>query len=85
MVQHEVERQQPSPGNLNGSLSAVTDVGKAQLAVDGLAEDPVDPAAVYGLGVGYRPTGNAGFEKCLNETLCLYVGSTARKRPPGRR
>ena len=47
---------------------------KAQLAVDGLAEDPVDAAGVYGLGVGYRPAGNAGCEKCLNETL---------GRPPG--
>ena len=46
MVQHEVERQQPSPGNLNRGLPAVTDVGNSQFAVDGLAEDPANPPVV---------------------------------------
>ena len=45
----------------------MADIGKAQLAVDGLAKDPVDPPAVYGLGVGYRPAGYAGFEKRANK------------------
>ena len=74
MVQHDVERQEPPAHHFNGSLPAVADIGKAQLAVDGLAKDTVDSAGVYGLGVGYRPAGNAGFEKCLNETL---------RSPPG--
>ena len=46
MVQHEVERQEPSPGDLNGCLPAVADVGKAQLTVDGLAEDAADSAGI---------------------------------------
>ena len=46
MVQHEVERQEPPAGNLDRRLPAVTDVGDSQLAVDGLAEDAADMAAV---------------------------------------
>ena len=45
----------------------MADIGNAQLAVDGLAKDPVDPPAVYGLGVGYWPAGYARFEKRVNK------------------
>ena len=76
MVQHEVERQEPPAHDFNGSLPAVADVGKAQLAVDGLTEDAVDSPRVYDLGIGYRPAGYASVEKCLNKTLCCTSGKS---------
>ena len=47
----------------------MADGGKAQLAVDGLAKDPVDSPGVYGLDVGYWPAGYASFKERVNETL----------------
>ena len=74
MVQHEVERQEAPPHDINGRLPAVADIGKAQLAVDCLAEDPVDSPGVHGCGVGYRPAGYAGFEKRVNKIPCSAPG-----------
>ena len=76
MVHDEVERQEPPAHDLNGSLPAVADVGESQIAVDGLAEDPVDSPGVYGSGIDHRTAGYAGFEKCLNKTLCCTSGQS---------
>ena len=83
MVQHAVERQEPPAHDFNGSLPAVADIVKAQLAVDGLAEDPVDAAGVYGLGIGYRPAGNAGLREVLERNAAPSSGSIAGKPRPG--
>ena len=76
MVQHEVERQEPPPGDFNGRLPAVTDVGNSQLAVDGLAEDAANMAAVSQGGGCHWSAGKTEIEKRVNKALrCGAAGS----------
>ena len=83
MVQHEVERQEPPAHNFNGSLPAVADIVKAQFPVDGLAEDPVDSAGVYGLGHRLPASRKRGLREVLERNAAPSSGSIAGKPRPG--
>ena len=74
MIEHEIERQQPPPGDFQRGRPAVTDGGDLQLPVDLLAEDPADPAAVGDGLRRYRLVGNACPEQRLDKAVGAGLG-----------